>query len=451
MDRRQLYSILLFCGLFLIAISSHAQQQENQEQQIGLLIQQLGVPDTQEAAIEGLVELGASAVPALTEKALRGPEPALHQVQPTDDPLTVIQKGAWKALVRIGEPAVPHLIEAAGDDDLSFGGNAISVLEDIGEPAQPYLVSAMEHENALVRRRTVELLMTLHKPPIPVLLKALRSEDSQVQDKVLQIFMGTHDYREGVLEVADAMLELLDYENPHRNFYAIYPYLKYRDRLRLSLALNSPKWSVRFGVAVAYLHAWNRAYRPTSIYRTGPLPPEVIPNLIEGFNRGIKRGDIKLCEMAVLAFKWLDLAEYQARRTLDDIHKAKTALEAFPPPVILESAVKDGDNLIDITPLNQEGISFKFNNFIDHASANITRLDVKPRHRPLIIGGPFGRLKGEPLDWDAQKESPYHVKLVPTPKDKLVAGADYLIELRIIDLYGKELNSQIRFTTKAAE
>ena len=448
MDRRQLYSILVFCGLFLIAISSHAQQQENQEQQIGLLIQQLGVPDTQEEAIDGLVELGASAVPALMEKALKRPEPALHQVQPTDDPLMVARKGAWKALVRIGEPAVPHLIEAAGDDDLSFGGNAISVLEDIGEPAQPYLVSAMEHENALVRRRTLELLMTLHKPPIPVLLKALRSEDSQVQDKVLQIFMGPHDYQESVLEVADAMLELFDYENPHRNFYAIYAFLNIGTRLQLSSALNSPKWGVRFGVAVTYIHAWNRAYRPTSKYRTGPLPPEVIPNLIEGFNRGIERGDIKLCEMAVWAFKWLDLAEYHARRTLDDIHKTKKALEAFPPPVILESTVKDGDNVADITPLNQEGISFKFNNFIDRVSASITRLDVKPHYPPVTIGVPFGRMKGERLEWDTQEESPYHVKLVPTPKDKLVGGADYLIELRIIDLYGKELNPQIRFTTK---
>ena len=122
-------------------------------------------------------------------------------------------------------------------------------------------------------------LTTLHNPPVPVLLKALRGKDPQVQDRMILMFMGSHDYLDGISAVADAMLEILDYEHPHRNSNAIYAFLRIGDRLQLASALRSPKWSVRFGVAEAYVYAWNDAYQPTSKYCAGPLPPEVIPNL----------------------------------------------------------------------------------------------------------------------------------------------------------------------------
>lgn len=449
MDRRRLFCFLVFCGLVLTTNPSHAQQQESQVQQIELLIQQLGFQATQEEAITGLVESGASAVPALIEKALSGPDP--RTIQPSDDPLTVIRKRAWEALVRIGEPAVPHLIEACGDADQVFGANASSALRDIGELAKPYLLSAMEHENVLVRRRVVGLLTTLHNPPVPVLLKALHSKDSQVQDRVILMFMGSHNYLDGVSAVAAAMLEILDYEHPHWNSNAILPLLKIRQQLRLVIALRSPKWSVRFGVAEAYIRAWNDNYRSIDKYCTGALPREVIPNLIEGLNKGIERGDTRLCETAVRALQQLDLAEYHARQTLDNIHKAKKALEAFPPPAILEGSVKDGDNAVDSTTLNQEGIYFRCNNYIYDATESIIRLDVPPQYTPLARGVPFSRLKGKILEWDIQQESPYEFKMVPRSGNELVGNAVYQIELNIIDLYGNQLTQQIQFITAKIE
>ena len=451
MNRQRLYCIIVFCGLILAAIPSQAQQSENQEQQIELLIQQLSVQATQEEAIAGLVELGASAVPALMEKALRGPEPESLHAQPSDDPLVVVRRGAWEALVRSGESAVPHLIEVCGDEDRMFGANASSVLRDIGELAKPYLLSAMEHENVRVRRRVIGLLTTLHNPPVPVLLKALRSKDQQVQDSVILMFMGSPDYLDDVSAVADAMLEILDYEHPHRNSNAIYAFLRIGDRLQLALALRSPKWSVRFGVAEAYVYAWNDAYQPTNRYCAGPLPPEVIPNLIAGLNKGLERGDTSLCETAVRALKQLDLAEYHARQTLDNIHKTKKALKAFPPPVILESSVKDGDNAVDITLLNQEGIYFRFNNYIYDVTESIIRLDVPPQYTPLARGVPFNRLKGKILVWEIQQESSYELKMVPTSGNELVGNAIYQIELSIIDLYGNQLKQQIQFITAKTE
>ncbi|MYE88622.1 hypothetical protein F4X33_06470 [Candidatus Poribacteria bacterium] len=343
MNRQQLYCIIVCWGLILTAIPSHAQQQESQEQQIELLIQQLGVQATQEEAIDGLVELGPSAVPAL--------------------------------------------------------------------------------------------------------LKALHSKDPQVQDRVILMFMGSHDYLDDASAVADAMLEILDYEHPHRNSNAIYAFLRIGDRLQLAITLRSPKWSVRFGVAEAYVYAWNDAYQPTSKYCAGPLPPEVIPNLIAGLNKGLERGDASLCETAVRALKQLDLAEYHARQTLDNIHKAKKALKAFPPPVILESSVKDGDNAVDSTALNQEGIYFRLNNYIYDATESIIRLDVPPQYTPLARGVPFSRLKGKILEWEIQQESSYELKMVPRSGNELVGNAVYQIELSVIDLYGNQLTQQIQFIT----
>ena len=254
MNRQRLYYIIVFCGLILTAIPSHAQQQGSQEQQIELLIQQLSTQATQEEAIAGLVELGASAVPAL--------------------------------------------------------------------------------------------------------LKALHSKDPQVQDSVILMFMGSHDYLDDIPAVADAMLEILDYEHPHRNSNAIYAFLRIGNRLQLAMALRSPKWSVRFGVAEAYVYAWNDAYQPTNRYCAGPLPPEVIPSLIAGLNKGLERGDTSLCETAVRALKQLDLAEYHARQILNNIYEAKKALKAFPPPVILKSSVKEGDNAVDSTAAKSGGHLF---------------------------------------------------------------------------------------------
>ena len=343
MNRQRLYCIMVFCGLILTAIPSHAQQQESQEQQIELLIQQLSTQATQEEVIDGLVELGASAV--------------------------------------------------------------------------------------------------------PVLLKALRGKDPQVQDSVILMFTGSHDYLDDVSAVADAMLEILDYEHPHRNSNAIYAFLRIGDRLQLASALRSPKWSVRFGVAEAYVYAWNDAYQPNSKYCAGPLPPEVIPNLITGLNKGLERGEASLCETAVRALKRLDLAKYHARQTLDNIHKAKKALEAFPPPAILESSVKDGDNAVDSTALNQEGIYFRFNNYIYDATESIIRLDVPPQYTPLARGVPFNRLKGKILEWEIQQESSYELKIVPRLENELVGNAVYQIELNVIDLYGNQLKQQIQFIT----
>ena len=430
---------LIVCTCFSLIISSAPAQVEQPvpiEEQIAQLVERLRAKEKKGAdTIEPSVEFGIDTVPALMEIALRGPLPK------PSDPEGQARRRAWDALVRIGEPAVLPLIMACGNEDQIFGANASKVLRDIGEPAKPYLIAAMEDKNPRVRRHVIRILGAYRDSLTNELLAALHDADSNVRDGVVLMFMYYHGDPDKALAVQNAMMEVLDYEHPYWHSTAIYSILTMWEgggRLRLALALRDQKWSVRFGAAEAYAYAWHDAYRPTNRMCAGPLPTEVVPNLIEGLNRGIERGDMWLRETAVRALKRLNWAKRHAQQTLDNAQKAEKALEAFPPLTLLSSSVKDNATMVDITPLNRHGIRFDFSNSIDSGDIRIKKLS------------------GELLDWEKQWNAAMRpgqksdwITITPTPGNELVGGTSYIIELQDIkDFLGNLLKTQIRFTTK---
>jgi len=84
----------------------------------------------------------------------------------------------------IGEPAVPTLIEALGDEDRRVRGGVARALGGIGEPAVPALIKALGDEDEIVRLRALRALGGIGKPAkdaVPVLIKALGDEDENVR------------------------------------------------------------------------------------------------------------------------------------------------------------------------------------------------------------------------------------------------------------------------------
>ena len=100
-------------------------------------IRRLGNPDerVQKQAVNALVQMGQTAVPALAE-ALK-------------DKNSVVRTNAAQALVQIGEPAVPFLIQSLGaDHEPDVRRSAAGALVQIGEPAVPYLINALGYESS---------------------------------------------------------------------------------------------------------------------------------------------------------------------------------------------------------------------------------------------------------------------------------------------------------------
>ena len=443
MDRQCFYWFIVCYCLSLVASSSVVQAvlSDAQAQQIEVFIEQLRIPETEDGAVGGLVAVGAPAVPALMEMALGGPDPfpiSLFSRMPAD-PKLAPRRAAWKALVHIGKPAVPQLIEALGDKE-AFGGNASRVLSEIGEPAKSYLINAMEHKDAEVRRCVISLLAGFGDATLHEVLKARHDPDAEVRSNVIVSFLGYKG--ESPHLVTDALMEFLDYEDPRFSPEAGFVLFTMRpeERVRLSLflALSSPKWGVRFGTAITYAHAWHSAYLPTRTYCVGPLPTEVVPNLIEGLNKGIEEEDMMLRETAVRALQMGNRAEHYAKQILTNAQKKKKAIEAFPPPTLLTSSIKDGDKAVDITPLNREGIRFEFSNSIDEAEIRIKKIN------------------GEPLNWQLRRNSvpqgrrtnSYWIAIVATPGNELISGSIYRVELDVTDFLDRPFRDQIQFSTK---
>lgn len=116
-------------------------------------------------AAEALGEIGdASAVPALAE-ALKDKD---------------IRGSAIEALVKIGKPAVPALIEALKNENKDVRWIAATALGDRGDAsAIPTLIEALEEEKHWVRQITIEALVKIGKPAVPALKEAQKNEKTQ--------------------------------------------------------------------------------------------------------------------------------------------------------------------------------------------------------------------------------------------------------------------------------
>jgi HEAT repeat protein len=169
------------------------------------LIQALGDGDSdvREAACWALGEIGdRQAVPALSVWAHAGErvaQAALQQMGQAPLPLPeavaqVVAQGSWGVLVRtlpyeavraavveLGTPAVPPLIQALGDEDIDVRRAACRALGEIGDrQAVPPLIQALRDWN--VRAAACEALVKIGAPAVPHLIQALGDGDWHVRE-----------------------------------------------------------------------------------------------------------------------------------------------------------------------------------------------------------------------------------------------------------------------------
>jgi len=132
----------LFFALGLVGCESRAQKIQKH-------ITQLRDADAtiRAHAAEELGRIGEPAVPALID-ALRDGNPSLRA------------SAVWK-LSEIGKPVkqiVPALIRALGDESEPVGVAASTALVEMGEPAVPFLIDALNDANAEIRLHTAYAL-----------------------------------------------------------------------------------------------------------------------------------------------------------------------------------------------------------------------------------------------------------------------------------------------------
>jgi HEAT repeat protein len=171
------------------------------------LIQALrdGDSDVRAAACEALGAIGdGQAVPALSVWAHAGErvaQAALQQMGQAPLPLPeavaqVVAQGAWGVLVRalrheavraavveLGTPAVPHLIQALGDRDWDVRVAACRALGAIGDgQAVPPLIQALGDWNSDVRAAACRALVKIGAPAVPHLIQALGDGNRYVRE-----------------------------------------------------------------------------------------------------------------------------------------------------------------------------------------------------------------------------------------------------------------------------
>lgn len=90
---------------------------------------------------------------------------------------------AARALVKIGKPAVPALIDALRDDERAVWMLAATALVKIGKPAVPALLMALQHDEEAVRIMVSGILVQIGTPEAVAGLKAAsQSTNRSVRD-----------------------------------------------------------------------------------------------------------------------------------------------------------------------------------------------------------------------------------------------------------------------------
>jgi HEAT repeat protein len=180
------------------------------DRELKKLIRELDDPD-EEVRINAIKKLGekkaVSSVPKLIEALKWGSNP-------------YVDLGARKALIKIGEPAVPALIEKIKGEDSFVRNNAIRVLGEIGDRrAVPVLIEAVKDKtrgrseaasalmwmgvqnlelNVLVLCKLFcndkDEILKIGKPAIPVLIELLKDDNSTIRSEAVKalVMLGTH-------------------------------------------------------------------------------------------------------------------------------------------------------------------------------------------------------------------------------------------------------------------
>jgi HEAT repeat protein len=96
-------------------------------------------------------------------------------------PVLRARQRATDALISIGAPAVPDLVEALHSDNVVAHSRAAYALSQIGEPAIPALIRTLADGDRHVRRRTAFALGKIGSEAVPPLLESVRSPNLDVR------------------------------------------------------------------------------------------------------------------------------------------------------------------------------------------------------------------------------------------------------------------------------
>lgn len=111
-----------------------------------------------------------SAIEKIGESAI----PKLIEAIPDSDPQ--IQEGIQKALVNIGSPAADELIDLLGSEDSDLRQFASNTLVDMGTPVLDLLIQALADPNLVRRENLVAVIAKLGEPAVDPLIESLGVE-----------------------------------------------------------------------------------------------------------------------------------------------------------------------------------------------------------------------------------------------------------------------------------
>lgn len=174
------------------------------ETAIPILIEALKNPGAAEAAAGALVTMGFKAIPALFEALKTSSGEARSLIiksivligpqTPEAVPILIeaikkseLSEAAAATLVKTGQPAVPALIKAAGDDSGGVRNLIVKSIVHIGPKtpdAIPILIEAVK--NPELSEAAVSLLVKTGQPAVPALLEAVKDKDSQARTLMIK-------------------------------------------------------------------------------------------------------------------------------------------------------------------------------------------------------------------------------------------------------------------------
>jgi len=173
-----------------------------------------------DAAITACTRLGKMAVPPLIKALKEGDisiRPRIEEVivrigTPARNDVTTllqdqdreIRRSAVRMLGRIKDPnTVSHLIGSLADPDPEVRTSAIAALISIGKNALPEITAAFESGDLRIREGAMEILAGIGEPAVASLIVYLRSDDPAVRRRATVILgeIGSHEAHEPLTDL----------------------------------------------------------------------------------------------------------------------------------------------------------------------------------------------------------------------------------------------------------
>ncbi len=220
---RRFTASIIAVGLLVLGLAGYALKDNALEQWYLWKLQSEDEEERRIAAAKLGDMISVRAVPRLME---------LFRKEPTDGSKTTVGVGllySGDALVKIGEPAVPHLTKALKDENYEVRLGAKQALQNIGMRAVPTLTGFLADENHELRESAAEALtiviMRLRfftpkedvRNAIPALVRALKDESRKVRWSVAETLMFM---REQGKEAIPPLVEALRDENDKVRYQA---------------------------------------------------------------------------------------------------------------------------------------------------------------------------------------------------------------------------------------